>query len=325
MFKQYLVIILLLLSFINLGLASDTPDYVLGPGDEIFIEVFDQYGSEILLLYKETVTGYKPYDIGNPNAGNRYVLSYNGSLELPGLGKFKAKGKKIKDLEKEISLAAKVFDKKPRTVINLLSVKSINVYVVGSVVQPGLHTVKEDGSNNNIVSLIARAGGYRPESDRQQIIIDQNGEKQILALDDRQRSNFTVGDNAYIYVPYKKESVYVIGEVRWPGRQPFHPALSLSNYLAAAGGIISSAADEIYLINDIDQETSQNIKVKIKEDTTIVSVSGPIILKPGTTVFIPKNIFASWREVFSNLLLIKDTINYPKSFNDATTYYIQSK
>ena len=97
---------------------------------------FDQFGSELLLLYKETVTGYKPYDIGNAYAGNRYVLAYNGSLELPGLGKFKAKGKKIKELEKEIIKAAKIFDKHPRTTINLLKVKTINIYVVGTVRQP---------------------------------------------------------------------------------------------------------------------------------------------------------------------------------------------
>lgn len=303
--------------------ASDTPDYVLGSGDEIFVEVFDQTDSELLILYKETVIGYKPYDIGNPYAGNRYVLSYTGDLELPGLGKFKAKGKKIKDLEKEINFAALVFDKKPRTIINLLKVKTINIYVIGAVNNPGLHAVQEDGANNNIVSIIAKAGGYTTNSDRGQVIIESRGKRQIICLNDKERNNLTVPDNSYIFVPDKKDNIYILGEVKWAGSRAYHPALTVLDYLASAGGVLISAADEIYVINDINQDTTQNIKVKIRENMTIAATSGPIVLKPGATIYVPKNIFASWRDVFNNLILLRDTVNYPQTFNDATSYYIQ--
>lgn len=73
----------------GISLASDTPEYLLGPGDEILIEVFDSTNTEILLLYKENITGYKPYDIGNPLAGNRFVIPYNGNIDIPCFGKFR--------------------------------------------------------------------------------------------------------------------------------------------------------------------------------------------------------------------------------------------
>lgn len=321
--RPILLLLIVTLSFFLPVLASDTPDYVLGPGDEICIEVFDSTNTEILLLYKENVTGYKPYDMNNPLAGNRFIIPFNGIVDIPCLGKFKTTGKKIKDLEKEITSAAKIFDKRPKTVISILSVKTINVYVMGTVKSPGLLTIRDNGYENNILSIISKAGGYYSNSSTSSIIIENENKREILQLRDGEKTNYQVKNNTYIYVPDKREMVYVIGETRYPsGEVPYYKNLNLTEYLASRGGLASSAADEIYLIND-QRDMSKNTKVKLKDKLLVASADGEMLIRPGTIIYVPKNIFASWSEVFSNLVLIRETINYPKTFEETTTYYIK--
>jgi len=194
---------------------------------------------------------------------------------------------------------------------------------VGAVEHPGVQTVREDGSNNNIVSIVGNAGGYLSHSDRKNIVVENKGQKQVLALSDDQRAKYNVQNNDYIYIPYRNDQVVLLGEVKYPGIRQYNPNWTLSDYLAIAGGLMNSSTKEVFVINDYAQ-TSINVKVKLTDQLMIESKTGEVEIKPGTMIYAPKNFIASWREVFADLILLRDTINYPRTFNDATSYYINN-
>lgn len=305
--------------------ASDNPTYVLGPGDEVFIEIFDQLGNELIYLYKERVIGYKSFEIGEKFNENRFVITYAGIINMPLLGQFKVKNKKISDLEKEIAEAAKIYDASPRVVINILNVKNINIYVMGAVSSPGLYKVPEDSYSNNLAALIASAGGYSQNSNRSHIVIEKNGHKEDVALDDQERSKYVVNNDAYIYVPNKQEFVFVFGEVTnvaLKGVKVYEQSLTLADYIAYAGGFTRYASKYVYIINDKENK-EKNVRVKMNEFLAVKETTGKVEIKPGTIIYVPKNFIAKWRDVFSDLILFRETVKYPQTFDDATTYYFE--
>ncbi len=324
--KNYLIVFFLAsVLFFSALFASDNPDYILGPGDEVFIEIFDQLGNELIYLYKEKVIGYKPFEVGEKFNENRFSITYAGIINMPLLGQFKVKNKKIADLEKEIAEAAKIYDADPRVVINILDVKNINVYVMGAVSAPGLYKIPEDGYSNNLAALVAKAGGYSNNSNRSHIVIERDGRKEEVALDDQARSKYVLNNDTHVYVPNKKEFVFIFGEVSnlaLNGVKVYDPALTLSDYIAYAGGFTRYASKDVYIINDKENKEN-NVRVKMNEFLAIKEATGKVEIKPGTIIYVPKNFIAKWRDVFSDLILFRETIKYPQTFDDATTYYFE--
>ncbi len=322
-YRYFQVTLLIVLTFIGIIVSDDFSNYVLGVGDQIIVCIYDSNGAEISEFYRQNVMD-KPAD----REGTQYKVPYDGILDIVGFGKVQVSGKTIGKLTKELTRQAKVYDNNPRVEINLIEIRKISVYVMGAVKLPGVKDVYVDGYYNTLINLLTQAGGYDGNSDITQIYIEHDNKKEVVSLDVSKRSQYIVKENSYIYVPYIKDFVIVIGEVIWPGTKAYNPNFSLQDYLALAGGFRDSAAEEIYVVNDLQKQDEENksrlnSKVTIEKNLHIKNVDGEVVIKTGTIIFVPKNIFASWGLVFSNLILIRDTLNYPRTFNEATSYYIQ--
>lgn len=95
---------------------------------------------------------------------------------------------------------------------------------------------------------------------------------------------------------YKSQSVFVIGEVRSPGKITMTGAMSLIEALALAGSPTSAASNELIVVHPrkpkadgatMPDEDAETTKVNIK-DLQVGKAGQDIVLRDGDTIFVPK-------------------------------------
>lgn len=97
---------------------------------------------------------------------------------------------------------------------------------------------------------------------------------------------------------YKSQSVFVIGEVRLPGKYPLAGNMSLIEALAQAGSMTSTASNEVLIVHPKERRTTGPIMPDDTSGADVVRVnirdlqSGKLAhnveIKDGDTIFVPK-------------------------------------
>lgn len=118
---------------------EQTPDYVLGPGDQIVVHVSDM--EEI------------------PQGPLR--IDPSGRIELPMVGQVQAGGLTVNQLHDELTRRLGKFLNSPDVTINVAGMESRPVSVIGEVANPGIHQLTGPTRLLDVVSL---SGGLKPDA-----------------------------------------------------------------------------------------------------------------------------------------------------------------
>lgn len=102
-----------------------SPDYILGPGDQLAITDFG------------VAEGEKPYS-------QYQTVAPDGSITVNPVGVIKASGHTLKSLNDLINSAASKYETAPEIRISLAKPRTLSVYVLGDVERPGLISVEAD-------------------------------------------------------------------------------------------------------------------------------------------------------------------------------------
>jgi protein involved in polysaccharide export with SLBB domain len=116
---------------------------------------------------------------------------------------------------------------------DILSVATLNykIYVSGEVRLPGAYPY---GSHITVQKALSLAGGLTEKAEKDQIEVRRvvNGEEQTLLL----KHDAKVQPEDLIVVR-EGQRMYVIGEVKTPGRYPYEPGATIERALSLAGGV----------------------------------------------------------------------------------------
>ncbi|WP_392344557.1 SLBB domain-containing protein [Pseudoalteromonas prydzensis] len=100
-----------------------------------------------------------------------------------------------------------------------------------------------------------------------------------LIVEDKQKLVLQDGDT--LYVPSKRDSISVIGEVNYSTSHLYKPGISFEDYIALSGGLkVRADDDRIYIIK-------ANGSVKIPDSGSWFAVSDSQLLEPGDTIVVP--------------------------------------
>lgn len=199
--------------------AQPQPDYPLGPGDALRIQVFQ-----------------------NPDLTVETRVSENGQITYPLIGTMQLGGLSVAAAEKKIAAALKDggFVQQPQVNIILLQMRSNQVSVLGQVNRPGrfpLDTV------SRVSDMIAAAGGVTQAGDDFAIV---NGirdgkpfQKTIdipaLYLNKQSEENIVLAGGDTIYV-HRAPLFYIYGEAQRPGSYRIERGMTVMHALAQGGG-----------------------------------------------------------------------------------------
>jgi len=246
--------------------ATDIPvpvDYVMGPGDQVKIQ----------LLGKES----NSFDL---------VVSRDGTISFPELGPISLSGLNFSEAKSRIQEVVNEQMIGVRAVVSLGELRSIRIFVLGEAYKPGSFTVSSLSTMTNALFV---SGGVKQFGSLRNIQLKRQGQVvTTLDLYDLLLKGDTSGDarlqpGDVIYIPPVGRTAGIVGEVKRPAIYELKNDHSLRNLIKLAGGYSASAYPNISHITrksksgfttvldvDLTENRSKNTSLK---DGDLVEIS----------------------------------------------------
>lgn len=272
-----------------------TPDYVIGPGDELRLQIW-----------------------GQVNQQGSFVVDRTGSIALPEIGTVHVAGVQFSQLsdflKSQLGRIYRNFDLN----VNMGQLRSIQIFVVGQTRQLGSYTI---GSLSTLLNALFASGGPLPQGSLRDIQVKRGGETithfdlydMLLRGDKSKDVRLESGD--VIFIPDVGPQVAVLGSVNTPAIYELREEKSFSQVIALAGGLTNVADDSRLHVErvykhtersaiDVDLASSDSATV---QDGDIVSVTS-IIDRFQNVVTLRGNVANPRRYVWHQGMRISDLI-----------------
>ncbi|HEY6527130.1 MAG TPA: SLBB domain-containing protein [Cellvibrionaceae bacterium] len=204
--------------------ASDIPipaDYVMGPGDNIVIQL---YGKE----------------------NNAYSLTINreGQVQFPQIGPINLAGLSFSQAQTNLSEVVEKQMIGVKSSVTMGALRTIRIFVLGEVVQPGSFTV---GALSTMTNALFASGGINKVGSFRNIQLKRQGKvvtsldlyDLLLRGDTSEDARLMPGD--VLFVPPVGETITVMGAVTRPAIYELRNSTDVSGALSLAGGASTAA------------------------------------------------------------------------------------
>jgi polysaccharide export outer membrane protein len=224
-------------TFAPLDRVPVTPDYLIGPGDELLVRAWGQIDINYRAVVDRTGTIYIPKIGAISVAGVRYD-ELNGVLT-------RNIGRVFKNFELNVTLG---------------QLRSIQVFLVGQVKRPGSYTVS---SLSTLVNALFASGGPSNRGSMRQIVLKRQGKEitrfdlydLIVSGDKSKDAQLLPGD--VIYVPPVGKLVALAGSVNVPAIYELKEHDDLTQVLLYAGGLTTTAGGQKAFVDRIDDRLTR--------------------------------------------------------------------
>jgi protein involved in polysaccharide export with SLBB domain len=198
------------------------PDYVLGPGDSLEI---DLWGGVSQRMYR--------------------TVDREGRVSLPEAGPLLVSGRNLGDVQLAVQQVLRTEYRDVSADVSLAKLRTVRVYVVGDVTQPGAYDISSLSTPLNALFV---AGGVTPRGSLRalkhyrgkQLVEEVDAYDLLLHGVRSDMHRLENGDT--LLVPSLGPQVTVDGMVRRPAVYELHGESSLADVLELAGGILPTAA-----------------------------------------------------------------------------------
>src|SRR3989454_30557 len=193
------------------------PDYVLGPGDDVTINVWGAVDSTLVR-----------------------TVDRNGRILLPKVGDLRIWGLSFAQADRLIRDELARYFRGFQTSVTMGRLRTVNVYVVGEVCQPGVFTLS---ALSTVTNALFSAGGPTKLGSLREVRLIRSG-YQVAKLDlydflqrgDRTR-DYRLESGDTIFVPPIGDVVAVAGEVKRPAIYEIRSDTRLADVVSLAGGV----------------------------------------------------------------------------------------
>jgi polysaccharide export outer membrane protein len=231
-----------------------TPDYVIGPGDELRIQIW-----------------------GQVNQQGSFVVDRTGSIALPEVGTVHVAGvqfSQLRDfLKSQLGRIYRNFDLN----VNLGQLRSIQVFVVGQAMKPGSYSI---GSLSTLLNALFASGGPLPQGSLRDIQVKRGSETIThfdlydLLLHGDKTKDVRLESGDVIFIPDVGPQVAVMGSVTTPSIYELRGEKSFNQVIALAGGLTNAASDSKLRVERIYNHTERSV-------IDVDLASGDSALRPG--------------------------------------------
>ena len=264
------------------------PDYILGPGDNLFIDIFGESES---------------YFKGEISPDGSLIIENIGPVILNGLSIKKAKQKLISKLS---PIYTGLLNNKTYLNLTLGIPRSIRVNIIGEVNLPGTYSFS---ALNTAFNAIYAAGGINENATLRNIKLYRNNKlKQTIDLykylnSGDGTSNLRLENNDLILVGPYQNRVEVRGSVKTPGIYEIKDSETFSDLIGYFGGFkdrsyrksikLTRVSDDQLMIIDIDENEFDDFKIKYGDVFDVSEVLNK----------------------FSNRVIVKGAVNRPGEYS----------
>jgi protein involved in polysaccharide export with SLBB domain len=216
------------------------PGYIIGPGDELRIQLSGQVNQELSLTVDRT-----------------------GSIALPEIGRVHvagmAYGQLGQYLRQQVGRVYRNFD----LGVNMGSLRTIQVFVVGQARRPGTYTVS---SLSTLLNALFAGGGPMPQGSLRDIQVKRGGQTIThfdlydLLLHGDKSKDVPLATGDVIFIPVAGPQVAVLGSVTTPAIYELKDETTARQVMALAGGPSAVAAGTPVRLERIYAHSMRNIE-----------------------------------------------------------------
>ena len=244
------------------------PDYVIGPGDGLNIELSGAVSERL-----------------------QRVVDREGRVELPEFGSLEISGRSIGDVQHMVQTALRSQFREVHADISLARLRTVRVYIVGDVQQPGAYDVS---SLSTPLNALYTAGGPTTQGSMrvlkhyrgQQLVEDIDVYDLLLHGVRANMQRLLPGDT--ILVPPLSGQVTVEGMVRRPAIYELNGETNLAQVLQLAGGVLPTGTlrhVDVERVEDHESRTMLRLDVpETNNDSQVAKALEDFTIKDGDKV-----------------------------------------
>ena len=273
-----------------------TPDYTIGPGDELLVHMW-----------------------GQVEVNQKVLVDRNGQINLPNVGPVSVVGVRYQNLQAHLKAAVGRMYRNFELDVSLGKLRSIQVFVVGHAARPGNYTLS---SLSTLVNALFASGGPSVHGSMRhiqlrrgdQVVTDFDMYDLLLKGDKSKDVQLLPGD--VIYIPTIGAMAAIAGSVSTPAIFELKGKESLSDLLELAGGLTNVASGGKVSVERIhDRETRKVAEFRLDKegldramhDGDLVMV-GSISARFDNAVTLRGNVASPGRHPWKQGLRISDVI-----------------
>jgi protein involved in polysaccharide export with SLBB domain len=231
-------------------------DYVIGPGDELRIQVY-----------------------GQVNQQGSFVVDRTGNIAFPLVGTIHVAGVRYDQLSGFIKSQLERVYRNFDVTVNLGELRSIQVYVTGDARRPGAYTVS---SLSTLLNAVFTSGGPLPQGTMRDIQLKRGATSVVhfdlydLLLKGDKSKDVPLQPGDVIFIPPVGDQVAIAGSVNNPAIYEIAPGMTVKQALSLAGGQTSVALGTQVRLERIFEHTMRSI-IDVPSDKDVVLANGDIV------------------------------------------------
>jgi polysaccharide biosynthesis/export protein len=212
----------------------DASEYILGPGDKIFISIL---GMEEIAL--------------------NLMINHEGYLYIPRVGGIKVSDISLEDGRKKIAHAIDRYYKDVSVFISLIDFRKIKVSMIGDVVRPSSYILP---ANARLMDLLSTSSGLAPSASYRDIkITHRNRQSEYYDLVSFLRTgdkkfNPILREGDVVYVDKVDRTIRISGAVKFPGIYEYRENETILDLIKLAGGLYHSARTDTIEVVRFDDD-----------------------------------------------------------------------
>src|SRR5262249_15861423 len=221
-------------TFAPLDRVQVTPDYIIGPGDELVVRAWGQINVDV-----------------------RRVVDRSGAIYIPKVGVFNVAGVRYEQMDSYLNAEMGRILQHFQLNVTMGRLRSIDVFVVGQVRRPGTYTIS---SLSSLIDALFASGGPSKRGSMRRIQVKRDGKivttfdlYDLMVMGDKSKDvKLMPGD--VIYVPPVGPLVALAGSVNIPGVYELRDNAAMGEVIGYAGGLSNTAAGEHAVVERIDSQ-----------------------------------------------------------------------
>lgn len=217
-----------------------TPDYVVGPGDELLIRAWGQVDIDY-----------------------RAVVNRDGAISIPKVGTVNVAGIRFDDLQDYLKTAIGRVFRNFDLNVSMGQLRSIQIFVVGHAARPGTYTVS---SLSTLVNALFASGGPTTKGSMRRIQL-KRGDKLVtefdmydLLLRGNKSKDVPLLPGDVVYIPAIGQLAAISGSVNNPAIYEIKGDTTLAGLIELSGGLAATADGQKVTIERIVERKSRQVE-----------------------------------------------------------------
>ena len=217
-----------------------SPSYILGPGDEINVQLTGQVNQQL-----------------------RFTVDRSGAISIPGVGPVHVAGLPFAQLNSYLGGQLGKIYRNFTISTNLGSLRTIQVFVVGEARRPGAYSIS---SLSTLTNAVFASGGPLPEGSLRDIQVKRGGvtvdhfDLYDLLLQGDKTHDVPLVSGDVIFIPFVGPQVAVVGSVDDPAIYELKGETTVCQSLQFAGGPSAVAAGSTVRLERVFEHSMRSIE-----------------------------------------------------------------